>query len=182
MSDLQADLDLALDLAARADVITLARYGALDLHVEHKPDLTPVSDADVAVESALREVLARERPGDAIFGEEHGGEPSHEGRQWVIDPIDGTKNFVRGVPVWASLIALMEDGVPTVGVVSAPALNRRWWAASGLGPHTAFGAVPSRQLAVSQVPVLGSPRRSVLALKPGWGVSGQQDLVSAMRL
>ncbi len=110
--DATRDLDLALTLAARADAITLARFGALDLRVDHKPDLTPVSDADIAVEQALRDVLARERPEDHILGEEHGGTPVFDGRQWVIDPIDGTKNFVRGVPVWASLIALLEDGMP----------------------------------------------------------------------
>lgn len=179
MSDLQADLDLALDLAARADVITLARYGALDLHVEHKPDLTPVSDADVAVESAQREVLARERPGDAIFGEEHGGEPSHEGRQWVIDPIDGTKNFVRGVPVWASLIALLDDGVPVVGVVSAPALSRRWWAASGLGAHTRFGDGPARRLSVSGVADLGEASLSFSSLS-GWADLGLRERFVAL--
>ncbi|MGV1088507.1 MAG: histidinol-phosphatase [Mycobacterium sp.] len=174
MSDVQADLELALDLAARADVITLARFGALDLHVEHKPDLTPVSDADLAVESALRDVLATERPGDAIFGEEHGGEPLPHGRQWVIDPIDGTKNFVRGVPVWASLIALLEDGVPTVGVVSAPALGRRWWAAQGLGAHTSFGGAPARRLSVSGVADLGEASLSFSSLS-GWADLGLRD-------
>jgi fructose-1,6-bisphosphatase/inositol monophosphatase family enzyme len=124
-----ADLELASTLADRADEITLARFGALDLRVDTKPDLSPVTDADEAVEAEIRTILARQRPDDAIFGEEQGGTPVLEGRQWVIDPIDGTKNFVRGVPVWASLIALLEDGVPTVGVISAPALNRRWWAA-----------------------------------------------------
>ena len=167
MTDLQSDLDLALDLAARADAITLARFGALDLHVEHKPDLTPVSDADIAVETALREVLATERPGDAIFGEEHGGGPSHDGRQWVIDPIDGTKNFVRGVPVWASLIALLQDGTPTVGVVSAPALNRRWWAAAGLGAHVSVDGAAPRRLQVSAVADLAEASLSFSDLT-GW--------------
>ena len=179
MSDLQADLDVALDLAARADAITLDRFGALDLHVEHKPDLTPVSDADVAVESALREVLAKHRPGDSIFGEEHGGEPSHEGRQWVIDPIDGTKNFVRGVPVWASLIALLHDGVPVVGVVSAPALGRRWWAATGLGAHTRFGDGPARRIQVSGVSDLAEASLSFSSLS-GWADLGLRDRFVAL--
>ena len=121
-----ADLELASTLADRADKITVARFGALDLRVDTKPDLSPVTDADEAVEAEIRRILARQRPDDAIFGEEQGGTPVLEGRQWVIDPIDGTKNFVRGVPVWASLIALLEDGIPIVGMVSAPALNRRW--------------------------------------------------------
>ena len=94
------DLELALALADAADGITMARFGALDLRVDQKPDLTPVTDADRAVESEVRDVLAAQRPEDAIFGEEEGGTPVFSGRQWVIDPIDGTKNFVRGVPVW----------------------------------------------------------------------------------
>ena len=101
----QDDLALALNLADRADALTSARFGALDLRIETNPDLTPVTDADRAVESDLRDVLARERPADSIVGEEFGGDTSFTGRQWIIDPIDGTKNFVRGVPVWASLIA-----------------------------------------------------------------------------
>ena len=124
--EVAADLELASTLADRADEITLARFGALDLRVDTKPDLSPVTDADEAVEVEIRAILARQRPDDAIFGEEQGGTPILEGRQWVVDPIDGTKNFVRGVPVWASLIALLEDGIPIVGMVSAPALNRRW--------------------------------------------------------
>ena len=179
MTDVQADLDLALDLAACADAITLARFGALDLHVEHKPDLTPVSDADIAVESALRDVLADRRPGDAIFGEEHGGEPLPRGRQWVIDPIDGTKNFVRGVPVWASLIALLHDGVPVVGVISAPALGRRWWAASGLGAHTRFGDGPARRLEVSGVADLAEASLSFSSLS-GWAGLGLREKFVAL--
>ncbi|HRD13016.1 MAG TPA: inositol monophosphatase family protein, partial [Mycobacterium sp.] len=109
---MRADLEVALELAQRADAITLDRFGALDLRIDTKPDLTPVTDADEAVEADLRAVLARERPDDRVLGEEYGGAAAFSGRQWVIDPIDGTKNFVRGVPVWASLIALLEDGVP----------------------------------------------------------------------
>ena len=98
-----------------ADAVTLDRFGALDLRIETKPDLTPVTDADQGVEQALRETLVAARPDDALLGEEYGGTAVFAGRQWVIDPIDGTKNFVRGVPVWATLIALLEDGVPVVG-------------------------------------------------------------------
>src|ERR1700742_4501 len=127
------DLTMALALAERADALTSARFGALDLRIDTKPDLTPVTDADRAGETELREVLARERPNDSIVGEEVGGQNTVTGRQWIIDPIDGTKNFVRGVPVWATLIALLQDGVAVVGVVSAPALQRRWWAAQGQG-------------------------------------------------
>src|SRR6201990_701136 len=121
------DLALAHLLADTADSISTARFRALDLHVESKPDLTPVSDADTAVERALRATLARTRPRDGVLGEEYGATEAAAGpgtRQWVIDPIDGTKNFIRGVPVWATLIALMEGDHPVVGLVSAPALGR----------------------------------------------------------
>ena len=177
--DLARDLDLALSLADRADAITVLRFGALDLRVDHKPDLTPVTDADEAVESAVREVLARERPADAIFGEEHGGTPVFTGRQWVIDPIDGTKTFVRGVPLWASLIALLQDGVPTVGVISAPALNRRWWAAHGLGAHGRFGGSAPRRLSVSGVADLGSASLSFSSLS-GWTDRGLREKFVAL--
>lgn len=179
----QDDLDLALALAARADAITTDRFGALDLRVDTKPDLSPVTDADEAVEAALRDALAAERPGDSIFGEEHGGTPARRGRQWVIDPIDGTKNFVRGVPVWASLIALLDDGVPVVGVVSAPALERRWWAGRGLGSHTAVGTGPARRIAVSAVADLDSASLSFSDLV-GWDEVGRRqhflDLIDAV--
>ncbi|QWF79306.1 histidinol-phosphatase [Amycolatopsis sp. CA-230715] len=128
-----ADLRLAARLADTADAITTARFGALDLAVERKPDRTPVTDADTAVEDAVRALLAEERPGDGVAGEERGGTASASGRTWVLDPIDGTKNFLRGVPVWATLIALVSDGTPVVGMISAPLLGRRWWASEGEG-------------------------------------------------
>ena len=129
------DLKLAFELADAADVITMARYRAADLAVETKADLTPVSESDKAVELALRELLAAARPQDAVIGEEFGGvERSHEpGRAWVIDPIDGTKSYVRGMDTWTTLIALLEDGEVKVGLVSMPALKKRWWATRGQG-------------------------------------------------
>lgn len=131
-TDLKSDLELALQLANLADQISTARFLAVDLNVETKPDLTPVSDADKAIEKEIRELLAVKRPDDQIVGEEFGS-GSTAGRYWVIDPIDGTKNFVRGVPVWGTLIALMEGTEVLVGVVSAPALFRRWYASKGGG-------------------------------------------------
>ena len=128
------DLRLAHLLADDADSITMNRFKALDLYVTSKPDLTPVTDADTAVEEALRRTLSRARPRDAVQGEElavTGWGP----RRWIIDPIDGTKNFIRGVPVWATLIALMINDEVVVGVVSAPALGRRWWASVGGGAY-----------------------------------------------
>jgi histidinol-phosphatase len=147
-----ADLTLALALADTADLITLARANAVDLRIDRKPDRTPVTDADLAVEDAVREVLAQQRPADAVLGEERGGPVGERpGRVWVLDPIDGTKNFLRGLPVWVTLIALVEDGRPVVGVVSAPALRRRWWAAEGAGAHTRNHDGATRPIHVSQV-------------------------------
>jgi histidinol-phosphatase len=130
-----ADLTLALELADVADAISMARFRAHDLLVETKPDLTPVTEADHAVEEALRRKLGVARPGQAILGEEGGQDAcsSAAAQRWIVDPIDGTKNYVRGVPVWATLIALQRDGRMVVGVVAAPALGRRWWAARGEG-------------------------------------------------
>jgi histidinol-phosphatase len=127
------DLTLALTLADAADAISLERFRAQDLVVETKPDRTPVTEADRAVELALRERLGRERPDDAILGEELGGESGGSGRRWIIDPLDGTRNYSRGVPVWATLIALEDEGEVVLGVVSAPALGRRWFAERGGG-------------------------------------------------
>jgi histidinol-phosphatase len=123
-----ADLELALEMANIADEISLERFQAIDLQIETKPDRTPVTDADRTVEKALKALLTERRPDDALIGEEYGS-TGQGSRTWIIDPIDGTANFMRGVPVWATLIALAIDGKPVVSVVSAPAMGRRWWAA-----------------------------------------------------
>jgi histidinol-phosphatase len=142
-------LALALELAEIADAITIDRFRAVDLVVETKPDLTPVTEADQAVERALRGHLAQHAPGHGVLGEEFGHETSDGDFRWVIDPIDGTKSYVRGVPVWATLVALEHLGVPVVGVVSAPALGTRWWAARGLGAFR--DGTPIRVSAVHQL-------------------------------
>jgi histidinol-phosphatase len=141
--DLQDDLALAHALADLADAISLDRYQAQDLVITTKPDNTPVTDADRAVETAIREALATHRNTDGLVGEEFGSDKGTSGRYWVIDPIDGTKNFMRGVPTWATLIALVSvdaSGVEevVVGIASAPALARRWSAAKGLGAYVRF--------------------------------------------
>src|SRR5215218_5344821 len=144
------DLRLAHLLADDADSITMNRFKALDLYVTSKPDLTPVTDADTAVEEALRRTLSRARPRDAVQGEElavTGWGP----RRWVIDPIDGTKNFIRGVPVWATLIALMINDEVVVGVVSAPALGRRWWASAGGGAYAGKSLMSGTPCHVSDI-------------------------------
>ncbi|MFC9434927.1 histidinol-phosphatase [Nocardia sp. NPDC057030] len=169
-----SDLELALRLADAADGITRDRFGALDLKVDAKPDLTPVSDADLAVEQAIRQVLSEQRPDDSVLGEEFGGDAEFTGRQWVIDPIDGTKNFVRGVPIWATLIALLDDGVPVVGVVSAPALSRRWWAAAGSGAWASFDAGAPKPISVSAVGELSSASLGFSSLS-GWRDRGLRE-------
>jgi histidinol-phosphatase len=150
MYSLDDDLELAFRLANAADAISHARFGALDLDVSTKPDRTFVTDADRSVELAIREIVHLERPADSFFGEEFGtaGDAS---RQWIIDPIDGTANFLRGVPVWASLISLVVDGVPVVGVVSAPAFGKRWWAATGSGAWVQASDAEPRRIHVSGV-------------------------------
>jgi histidinol-phosphatase len=126
------DLAFALELADAADALSLPRFRALDLVVETKPDLTPVTEADRAVEREIRKLLAEARPDDAVLGEEE-GTTGTGARRWIVDPIDGTRNYARGVPVWATLIALEKAGRTVVGVASAPALGRRWWAERGAG-------------------------------------------------
>ena len=160
------DLALAREIADAADNITMARLGAVDLSVETKPDLTPVSDADTAVEMALRRRLAADRPDDAVIGEEFGADGA-SAREWIVDPIDGTKNFVRGAPVWATLLALRVDGAVVLGVVSAPALGRRWWAARGGGAWTSYQG-RERHLSVSTVSALDDAFLSYSSLS-GWG-------------
>lgn len=145
------DLALALEIADAADLITSSRYQALDLVITTKPDNTPVTDADRATEEAIREILRRERPADGLVGEEFGESLNSGSRYWVIDPIDGTKNFMRAVPTWATLIALVEDDEVVVGVASAPALSRRWYAAKGEGAFVTFNGGSPRKIAVSQV-------------------------------
>ena len=126
-----SELAFALELADLADSLSLPRFRALDLRIETKPDLTPVTDADRTVERALRERIAASRPGEGVSGEEEGDDGGAV--RWVVDPIDGTKNFSRGVPVWATLIALEREDESVCGVISAPALGHRWWAARGEG-------------------------------------------------
>jgi histidinol-phosphatase len=128
---LDADLRFAHELADVADAITLGRFRASDLRVETKPDLTPVSEADRAAEEAIRTVITASGRGEGVLGEEFGD----DGRDstWIVDPIDGTTSYIRGVPVFATLLALEREGEVTLGLVSAPALHRRWWAQRGSG-------------------------------------------------
>ncbi|MFE9248124.1 histidinol-phosphatase [Streptomyces sp. NPDC007088] len=181
MADYHDDLRLAHVLADAADATTMERFKALDLKVETKPDMTPVSEADKGAEELIRSHLQRARPRDAILGEEYGLRGTGP-RRWVIDPIDGTKNYVRGVPVWATLISLMEvvpgqDGEqgtwqPVVGVVSAPALQRRWWAAKGHGAFTGRSLTSASRLKVSGVSRMADASFAYSSLT-GWEEQGR---------
>ncbi|GAB2512915.1 inositol monophosphatase family protein [Paramicrobacterium agarici] len=172
-ASLSDDLTLALTLADAADAISLARFRAADLTISTKPDRTHVTDADLAVEEALRGILTVERPEDGILGEEFGTEGSTR-RQWIIDPIDGTANFLRGVPNWATLIALAIDGTPVVGVASAPAFRRRWWAARGSGAWLAENESEPRRLSVSGVAALDDASLSFQSIGQ-WRDAGYLD-------
>lgn len=177
--DYTDDLRLAHVLADDADSLSEARFKSLDLHVMTKPDLTPVTDADQAVEEAIRRTLGRARSRDAVLGEETGS-TGHSQRRWVIDPIDGTKNFVRGVPVWATLIALVVDDEVVMGVVSAPLLQRRWWAAKGQGAWTGRSLLKASRCQVSDVRRLEDASFSYSSLH-GWDERGRLDEFLALQ-
>ncbi len=179
------DLALALTLADIADAITVPRFRASDLAVETKPDLTPVSESDTAAELAIREHITRARPGDAVVGEEFGAEEATNARRWIIDPIDGTKSYVRGVPTWSTLIALQLDAETTVAVVSMPEVGRRWWATRGGGAFAtrtgtaATPVPPNRSDPAAPGPIPAGERLAVSAVSDlsdaqmGW--SGIED-------
>ena len=178
------DLRLAHLLADDADSSSTGRFRALDLRVDTKPDLTPVTDADRAVEEGIRRTLSRARPRDSVLGEEMGeeaGNGSDRGRRWIVDPIDGTKNFVRGVPVWATLIALTVEDEVVVGVVSAPALNRRWWAMQGGGAWSGRSVQKATPCRVSDVSRLEDASLSYASLD-GWEQRGRlEDFLALAR-
>ncbi|MET1052564.1 MAG: inositol monophosphatase family protein [Mycetocola sp.] len=170
---LDDDLALAQRLADAADAISVERFRSATLQISTKPDATHVTDADLAVERALRDILSSERPEDGILGEEYGTAGSTE-RQWILDPIDGTANFLRGVPNWATLISLAIDGRPVVGVASAPAFRKRWWAAEGSGAWLAEDGNDPRRLHVSGVAELADASLSFQSIEQ-WDDAGYLD-------
>ncbi len=178
MSSGITDQDLALKLADAADEISLARFRALDLRVEAKPDASPVTDADRSVEERLRAILERHRPEDAIIGEELANQ-GEGARTWIIDPIDGTANYLRGIPIWASLIALRVDDVITTSVVSAPALGRRWWAQRGNGAFTKDIDGRIRLIETSKVSDLAASSISYNSMQL-WDRAGKLDELVAL--
>lgn len=167
------DLRLAHMIADSVDSQTMSFFSSMDFEVETKPDLTPVTVADRQAEELIRGQLGRARGRDAIYGEEYGSSGSGP-RRWIIDPIDGTKNFIRGVPAWATLIALVDHGEPVVGLVSAPALGRRWWAAKDGGAYTGKSLSSARQLGVSKVSQLEDSFFSYSSLD-GWRAVGRSQ-------
>jgi histidinol-phosphatase len=181
---LQDDLALARVAVANADLVSLARFRAQDLVVTTKPDRTPVTDADQAVERVIRATLSASRPEDDIFGEEMGTDSntigSRPGRQWIIDPIDGTAGFLRGLPVWGTLVALAIDGVPVVGAISAPALGKRWFGATGLGSwSTTSGSREEVPLQVSEVGAVADATVSYNSIGQ-WVADGRQESLLAL--
>lgn len=176
------DLRLAHVLADNADSLSMDRFGSVDLKVSTKPDMTYVTESDQAVEEAIRRTLRNARTRDMVLGEEQGQEDgstgSHE-RRWIIDPIDGTANFVRGVPVWATLIALEDAGEIVASCISAPALGRRWWASKDGGAFTGKSLMSSRQIHVSQVSELDNASFSYSSLR-GWEDIGKLEAFTAL--
>ena len=172
------DLRLAHVIADRVDTITMERFKSVDLTVEIKPDMTPVSEADRAAEQFIREQLRRARTRAAVVGEEY-GTTGHGPRRWIVDPIDGTKNFVRGVPVWATLIALADGDEVVMGLVSAPALGRRWWAAKGTGAWTGRAITKATRISVSGISALDDASLSYSSLN-GWEQREQLDSFLAL--
>ena len=171
---LPEDLLLALNIVDRVDELTMERFDSADLVVETKPDLTPVSDADKNAEQIVRDLLERSRPDDAIYGEEQGGALEHSARRWILDPIDGTKTPRRGAPASATLLALEMNGEIVLGVVSAPALGRRWWAAQGMGAFVRVGKGKAQPIHVSGVSQIEDASFSYSSLT-GWEERGQAE-------
>ncbi len=178
-SALDADLAFALRLADAADAVTMSRFQSADLDLRVKADATFVTDADVAAERALRELISSERPADAVTGEELGASGA-AARRWILDPIDGTHNYLRGIPMWATLIALEVDDAVRVGVVSQPAIGRRWWAVGGGGAWTNAGAGP-RRIRVSDVDALAHASVSFQSIAQWDEADRVQDLLRVTR-
>ncbi len=173
--DFATELAFALQLADAADAVTMAHFRAPGLIVDTKADHTEVTVADRNSELAIRSMLAEHRPHDGILGEEHGTIEGTTGRRWIIDPIDGTSNYVRGVPLWATLIALQDDTGPVLGVASCPALRRRWWGGVGFG---AF--VNGEAIAVSTTATLDKSFLSYCE-SPFWATRGRRTGIDHLR-
>lgn len=174
------DVRLMHLMADDADSLSMNRFKAQDLRVSTKSDTTHVTEVDTAVEEAIRRTLSRTRPRDAIHGEEF-ADTGDSVRRWIIDPIDGTANYLRGVPVWATLIALEVDGEIAASVVSAPALSRRWWASRGGGAYTGRSILSATQIQVSRITALNESSLSYSDVA-GWVDSGRgQGFINLMR-
>lgn len=180
--ELTDDLRLMHVMADDADSISMSRFRSRDLVVSSKPDDTFVTQADTAIEESLRRTLSRTRPRDAVFGEEYENDTStNTPRRWIIDPIDGTHNYMRGVPVWATLIALEVEKEIVAAVVSAPALSRRWWASRGGGAYTGRSILNASEIRASKVNSLDRASLSYADISE-WVDSGSgQGFINLMR-
>ncbi|MFK8023173.1 MAG: inositol monophosphatase family protein [Ilumatobacter sp.] len=169
--DLTAELELAQRVADAADAFTLPHFDARDFSVDWKQNATEVTEIDRGAERLIVDELVSARPQHGVFGEEHGlaGDGDSPWR-WMIDPIDGTSGFVRGIPVWATLIALVHDESPALGVVSAPALGFRWWGGIELGAHVSARGV-EREMTVSTVDAIAEAQVSITH-NSGWDELG----------
>ena len=178
------DLALARQAADVADAVSLPGFQQRGFTVERKADKSEVTELDRNTELAISNLLRAERPDYSLYGEEHGVVgPANATTQWVVDPIDGTSNFVRGVPVWATLIALVHEGEPVLGVVSAPALGMRWWAARGLGAHhtTSNGAtMPAQPIRVSDVSELRRASASITVTE-SWHAANKTEQLNSLQ-
>ena len=172
MPNLQDDFALAVRATDAADQISLAGFSSRSFGVSRKADNSEVTEIDRSTEQAIVEVFTNARPGYGIFGEEYGvSGPADAEYQWVIDPIDGTTNFVRGVPVWATLIALVHNGVPVLGVVSAPAMGFRWWASTGGGAFFSNAGGDATRIYVSKIQTIAGAHVSTTP-NAGWQAVG----------
>lgn len=190
MIDHADDLDLAIRLARAACEVALPHFHA-GVDVETKPDGSPVTVADRAAEAAVAELLAAERPDDGLLGEEDGLRPGTSGRTWVVDPIDGTGSFTKGVPLWGPLVALDDGGDVVVGVAARPVAGDVWFASRGGGTHRGRldGSVEpvrlrcSTRSALTEAVVtcwpIGSPMLRTLQEQAGWE---EPDMMSTLRL
>jgi histidinol-phosphatase len=180
--DLADELELALRMADAADAITLPRYDQRAFSLDWKANRTEVTEADREAETVISDAVLAHRPHHGLYGEEHGvvGDAASPWR-WIVDPIDGTSNFVRGIPVWATLIALTHTDLGSVvGVVSAPALGRRWWAVRGGGAIARTATGGDRTIQVSTVDELADAQVSV-TFSAGWDSLGLTSELVALQ-
>ena len=173
--ELQTRLDFALAAAAQAADFIMGHYQSPDLAVERKRDTSPVTAADRGAEELIRTLIAETWPDDTVLGEEFGESDGTSGWRWILDPVDGTKSFIHGVPLFGTLIALEHDNDQVIGLCSFPALNEVVYAANGLG---AWWKIGDREPVRAQVSVVDSLSEALFCTTTihGWAKLDQQPL------